>query len=246
MPVTLRGGSGWVRRGLPRDRPSLRDSSARGRTREGHVGGRPEGSVGRFARSGSRGTISEACPDARSLSLRIERPVCRFPRDPRASGRRVRGASAVRRRLTLSVRLTRGRLSVPAAMRELAGDKLGGVVVFAGRVRPDRRGRGRVVALEYEAHRALALAALSRLDRRARRRFGAERVVLWHRLGRVPVGEASVIVGVATGHRAPAFAASRFLIEQLKATVPIWKLERAPPARPRRSRPGGRAGRSTG
>ena len=143
----------------------------------------------------------------------------------------------------MSVRLTRNRLSVSAALRELGGDELGGVVVFAGRVRPDRTPGGRVSVLDYEAHRPLALAALAELERTARRRFGLGRVVLWHRLGPVPVGAPSVVVGAAAGHRAAAFAGARYLIEQLKAKVPIWKAERARPARRRRPRPGGPAGR---
>jgi len=134
----------------------------------------------------------------------------------------------------MSVRLTRRHLSMAAAVRELDGPGLGGVVVFAGRVRPDRVRGGRVTALEYEAHVPVARATLVELERVARRRFEAQRVVVWHRLGTVPVGEISVIIGVAAGHRAPAFAAARFLIEQLKAKVPIWKVERARPARPRR------------
>ena len=146
----------------------------------------------------------------------------------------------------MSVKLTRGRLSLVAAMKALEGDELGGVVLFAGRVRPDRLRQGRVAALDYEAHRPLALDALTELEREARRRFGVKKVVLWHRLGPVPVGEPSVVVGVAAGHRAPAFAAARFLIDQLKATVPIWKVERPRPARRPRSRPRGRAGRSAG
>jgi len=146
----------------------------------------------------------------------------------------------------MSVRLSRHRLSVESAMRSLAGDELGGVVVFVGRVRPDRVRGSHVVALDYESHRPLALAALAELERTARRRFGLGGVVLWHRLGPVPVGEPSVIVGAAAGHRAAAFAGARFLIEQLKAKVPIWKRERARPGRRPRSRPGGRAARSAG
>jgi len=146
----------------------------------------------------------------------------------------------------VSVRLTRRPLSVSAAMRSLAGDDLGGVVVFAGKVRPDLTSQGRVAALEYEAHVKVALAALAQLERTALHRFKVGKVVLWHRLGRVPVGEPSVIAGAAAAHRAAAFAAARYLIEQLKVTVPIWKLERARPARRPRSRRAGRAGRSTG
>jgi len=148
--------------------------------------------------------------------------------------------------VTVSVRLTRRPLSMAAAMHALAGDALGGVVVFAGKVRPDLTPRGRVVALEYEAHRSLALEVLAGLERDALRRFRVDKVVLWHRLGPIPVGAPSVIVGAAAGHRAAAFAAARYLIERLKATAPIWKLERAQPVRRRRSPPAGPAGRSAG
>ncbi|HYA54677.1 MAG TPA: molybdenum cofactor biosynthesis protein MoaE [Thermoplasmata archaeon] len=146
----------------------------------------------------------------------------------------------------MSVRLSRRPLSLTAAMRALEGPGLGGVALFAGRVRPDATRKGRVVALDYEAHRPMALAALAKLERDARRKFGVGRVVVWHRLGRVPVDEVSVIVGVAAGHRTPAFGAARYLIETLKREVPIWKLEQARPARRRRSRPAGRATRSAG
>jgi len=143
----------------------------------------------------------------------------------------------------VSVRLTRRPLSMAAAARELEGPGLGGIVIFAGRVRPDRTREGRVTRLDYEAHRPIATAALAKLESTARRRFGAERVVLWHRLGPIPVDEVSVIAGAATGHRAAAFAAARYLIEQLKATVPIWKVARSRPERPPRRLPGGRAAR---
>jgi len=143
----------------------------------------------------------------------------------------------------MSVRITRKRLSYAAALRELQGPGQGGIVLFSGRVRPDRFSRGRVVALDYEAHQPLAEQALTALERRARSRYGATRVVLWHRVGKVPVDEASVFVGVATGHRAEAFTAARYLIEELKAKAPIWKTEITRPARRRRPRPGGRASR---
>ncbi len=143
----------------------------------------------------------------------------------------------------MSVRLTGRPLSVAAAMRALEVPGAGGVTLFAGRVRPDRTAAGRVVALEYEAHRVPALARLRALERGARRRFGARSVVVWHRLGRLRVGEVSVIVGAACGHRARSFAAARYLIEELKAVVPIWKAERARPGRRPRPRPSRRAAR---
>jgi len=148
--------------------------------------------------------------------------------------------------MTASIRLTTRPLSYRAAIAELEGPGLGGVVLFAGRVRPDSGPGGRVVALDYDVHRAPALATLERLAARAARRYGAGRIVLWHRVGRVEADEVSVIVGAACGHRAEAFEAARFLIDELKATVPIWKVERARPVRrPRRPRRPG-PGRATG
>jgi molybdopterin synthase catalytic subunit len=146
----------------------------------------------------------------------------------------------------VSLRLTRRPLSLAAAARELEGPGLGGVVLFAGRVRGDGAGRTRVVALDYEVHEGPALRVLQELDRSARRNYRIERTVLWHRVGRVKMGEVSVIVGAAAPHRAPAFEAARYLIDRLKQTVPIWKTERARSGRPRRRPPAPRGGRSSG
>ena len=112
-----------------------------------------------------------------------------------------------------------------------------------GRVRPDRTRRGWVTALDYDADRTVALAAIGRLVGEARRRFGAQEVVVWHRIGRVPVGDTAVIIGVAAAHRLPAFQAVRFLIERLKREIPIWKADRVRPARRRPPRRRPRAGR---
>jgi molybdopterin synthase catalytic subunit len=136
-------------------------------------------------------------------------------------------------------------LSIREAARHLDDGESGGVVLFVGRVRPDRSGNRRVVALDYEADRKLALAQLRKLEKEARRRFGARRVFVIHRVGRLRVGIPSVMIGVAAPHRAEAFAAARFLIEELKREVPIWKSDRwgraraaRPPRRPLRPRRG--------
>ncbi|MFZ3356717.1 MAG: molybdenum cofactor biosynthesis protein MoaE [Thermoplasmata archaeon] len=137
----------------------------------------------------------------------------------------------------MSIRLTPLPLRVEAAFRELESPLAGGVTVFLGRVRPDRSRSGRVVALFYEAHRRLALRSMRSLARAAVARYELRRVVLWHRLGIVAVGEVSVIVGVAAPHRADAFAAARFLIDRVKTETPIWKMDRVRRARrPRRRR----------
>lgn len=143
----------------------------------------------------------------------------------------------------MSIRLTIRSLRVDAAIRELESPHAGGVTVFLGRVRPDRSPAGKVAALFYEAHRSLALQSMRALARMAVGRFKLRRVVLWHRLGTVAVGEVSVIVGVAAPHRADAFAAARFLIDRVKTESPIWKTDRVRRARRPRKRRGPRGER---
>jgi molybdopterin synthase catalytic subunit len=146
----------------------------------------------------------------------------------------------------VGVRLVRGRLGAAAAFRALERPGVGGIVVFSGRVRPDPDRRGRVVALDYEVDEHPAVDRLRAIEREARRRFALTDALLWHRVGRVPVGETAVVVGAASGHRAEAFAGARFLIDEVKATVPLWKQVRArsgrrprsPRARPARRRAG--------
>jgi molybdopterin synthase catalytic subunit len=144
----------------------------------------------------------------------------------------------------LSVRLTARPLQPSAAFRALDDPAMGGVVVFAGRVRPDATSEGTVTALDYEAHPGPALRIMAGLEAEVRAKYGATRTVVWHRVGRVPVGEVAVIVGAACGHRDEAFAATRYLIDELKRTVPVWKEARARPARPRPPRPTRPRGRS--
>ena len=148
--------------------------------------------------------------------------------------------------MIVSVRLSRRPIALADAARELERPGLGGVALFAGRVRPDPRGARTVAALDYEVHEGPALRQMEQLDRAVRREFGVSATVVWHRVGRVRAGEVSVIVGAAAAHRAPAFAAARALIDRLKETVPIWKTERARSARPRPRRRARPAGRSSG
>lgn len=134
-------------------------------------------------------------------------------------------------------------LSVARALRELEDPSCGGVVVFLGRVRPDGAARGRVRALLYEADRPMARRQLEALERRARDRFGARRIVVWHRTGELPVGTISVLVGVAAPHRAEAFDAAEYLIDALKVRAAIWKTDLVGRSSgPRRRRPAPRRG----
>jgi molybdopterin synthase catalytic subunit len=131
----------------------------------------------------------------------------------------------------VSVRVSPHVLSIPQAYSALRDPLSGGVVLFVGRVRPDAFGNGRVGSLLYEAHVSLAERALTEIEREARRRFRARRVVLWHRTGVLRIGTPSVLVGVATPHRADAFRAASWLIAELKRKAPIWKTERVRPGR---------------
>lgn len=115
-------------------------------------------------------------------------------------------------------------------VRAVRDDRAGAVVVFLGTTRVRNEGR-RVLRLEYEAFRTMAEGEMRRLAGEAGRRWLLRRVALVHRTGVVPVGEVSVGVAVSAGHRAEAFAACRWLIDRLKATVPIWKREHFPGGR---------------
>jgi molybdopterin synthase catalytic subunit len=136
----------------------------------------------------------------------------------------------------VAVRLTARPLDPGQAVRALELPEAGGAVVFVGRVRPDRSSAGVVDALFYEADRPMALRAMTDLARRAERSPGVQRVVVWHRLGILPVGAVAVVVGAAATHRAEAFRTARSLIDRVKTEVPIWKTDRARPARPPRGR----------
>jgi molybdopterin synthase catalytic subunit len=100
----------------------------------------------------------------------------------------------------------------------------GAVVVFDGIVRDNTRGR-RTLYLDYEAYEEMASKQIAELAKEAIARFGVRGVTLVHRLGRLLVGETSVLIVVASAHRGAAFEASRWLIDTLKKTVPIWKKE---------------------
>ncbi|MGD0893265.1 MAG: molybdenum cofactor biosynthesis protein MoaE [Terracidiphilus sp.] len=100
----------------------------------------------------------------------------------------------------------------------------GAVVVFDGIVRNQTRGR-QTLYLDYEAYEEMARSQMQALAGQAREKFGVRHVTIVHRLGRLHIGETSVLIVVASAHRAQAYDASRWLIDSLKKTVPIWKRE---------------------
>jgi molybdopterin synthase catalytic subunit len=100
----------------------------------------------------------------------------------------------------------------------------GAVVTFAGLVRDHNQGR-RVHFLEYEAYEPLAIRALQQIVDEAKQLWPSARVAAHHRIGRLEIGEASIVIAVASAHRGDAFAACRYAIERVKQIVPIWKRE---------------------
>jgi len=101
----------------------------------------------------------------------------------------------------------------------------GGIVIFSGVVRNETGGRP-VKFLEYEAHTAMAEAKLREIGAALRGRWpGVKRVAMLHRIGRLEIGESSVLIAVSAAHRGDAFEACRYAIDTLKRIVPVWKKE---------------------
>ncbi len=120
--------------------------------------------------------------------------------------------------------LTHGPLDVAAMTDALRREDCGAVLTFLGTTRDHHEGR-RVARLAYEAYEPMALRELQALEREAAGRFEIAACVIAHRLGEVPPAEASVVVVVASAHRGPAFDACRWVMDELKRRVPIWKKE---------------------
>jgi molybdopterin synthase catalytic subunit len=112
-----------------------------------------------------------------------------------------------------------------ALVAHVADPGAGAVVLFLGTVRDHSSGRSGVSGLEYEAYPDVVVDKIAAIVASARGRHALERVAVVHRVGPVAVGEVSVGVAVAAAHRAEAFAAARLIIDDLKATAPIWKKE---------------------
>jgi len=120
--------------------------------------------------------------------------------------------------------LVRDEIDPAALLASVAGPSLGGTVVFCGTVRagPDD---GPVVAIEYSAYDEMAESECERIVAEAGKRWSEIAVAMRHRLGRIPIGDASIVIVVAAPHRAEAFAACRYVIDEVKMRVPIWKRE---------------------
>lgn len=120
--------------------------------------------------------------------------------------------------------LTRDPLSLDRLVAEVSSPACGGTCVFLGTVRngPDEGG---VTAIEYSAYEEMVEAEFGRLLADAGERWPEACIAVRHRLGNVPVGEASIAIAAAAPHRAQAFEACRYVIEEVKRRIPVWKKE---------------------
>lgn len=125
---------------------------------------------------------------------------------------------------SFSFQMTEGRLDPSVLQGQLSDPRAGACLVFEGWVRDHNEGRP-VIALDYEAYVELAEKEGTRILAEAAARFPLLKAVALHRTGSLHIGDLAVWVGVACAHRGDAFAACRYIIDEVKARVPIWKRE---------------------
>jgi molybdopterin synthase catalytic subunit len=126
--------------------------------------------------------------------------------------------------VNLLYRVTEQTIDTSQLLAAVGHPGAGGTTLFVGTTRDENDGRV-VERLEYEAYEAMAIQEMERIGDDIAKRWRVVAVAMVHRVGVVPVGEASVAVAVSAAHREEAFAACRYGIDTLKATVPIWKKE---------------------
>ncbi len=119
-------------------------------------------------------------------------------------------------------------IDTTALVQFAGGPRCGAIALFVGTVRDHSDGKEGVTHLEYEAYDGVVVGKIAEIVAEAREKWDLEKVAAIHRIGSLDVGEASVAVAVGSGHREEAFAAARYIIDELKARVPIWKKEHWP------------------
>lgn len=120
--------------------------------------------------------------------------------------------------------ITSSAIEIQKVIGSVLTPESGGINVFMGTTRNHSHGR-RVLALEYEAYAPMAIKMMERIEQEARGRWSLQKIAIVHRVGRVEIGEVSVLIAVSSSHRLEAFEACRYLIDRLKEIVPIWKRE---------------------
>jgi molybdopterin synthase catalytic subunit len=123
-----------------------------------------------------------------------------------------------------SFRISAEPLTLDAVVREVTAEEAGAIATFTGTVRRQSRGRT-VLHLEYEAYEGMAEEVMAELASELKGRYDLGEISIHHRVGRVEIGEPSIVIAVSAAHRQDALAACREAIDRLKDTVPLWKKE---------------------
>src|SRR3989475_9757571 len=198
--------------------PALRDVP-----RDRRIAGRHVVGAGRPHASRTRGRSGGEVPAARGPSgddaARGESRLRAVRSDP--PGGRRGGPPPSGQRGCAMIDVRRARIDLDAVVDSVRRDDAGAIVLFVGTVRSDERVR----ALDYEVYRPMAIKSLTALAERARDKFGLTDMSIVHRVGRVPVGGDSVAIACAAVHRAEAFAACAWVMDEVKRIIPIWKTE---------------------
>jgi molybdopterin synthase catalytic subunit len=122
------------------------------------------------------------------------------------------------------IRITTNHLSLQDVIRKLEDNSAGALFIFMGNVR--NRGRfGNVSEIYYEAYREMAEEKMREIENEVQSKWGIKKLVAIHRIGSLKVGETSIIIGVSSEHRYEAFEACKYIINNVKTRVPIWKKE---------------------
>ena len=122
------------------------------------------------------------------------------------------------------IQITNDHVSLQVVMSELDDNSAGAVSIFIGKIR--NRGKfGNVSEIYYEAYREMAEEKMREIENEARKKWNIKKLVAIHRIGNLKVGETSIIIGVCSEHRHEAFEACKYIINNVKTRVPIWKKE---------------------
>ena len=124
----------------------------------------------------------------------------------------------------VAAEITRAAIQPEAVLRQVGSPAAGAVLLFLGTVRRENDGR-MVTGMRYDAYEPMARAELAAIVAAAAERWGLTDVVAVHRVGQLTVGEVSVAIAVSSPHRAAAYEASRYVIEEIKRRLPVWKQE---------------------
>lgn len=122
------------------------------------------------------------------------------------------------------IRITNNRLSLQEIMLELEDNSAGALSIFIGNVR-NRGKSGNVSEIYYESYSKMAEQKMREIENEAQTKWEIKKSVIFHRIGNIKVGEASIIIGVSSEHRNEAFEACKYVINSVKTRVPIWKKE---------------------